>query len=314
MSKDRRSALLDLANGSAKLDTIPAAFFLHFDSVFHSGQAAIEKHKEFFRFTGMDLVKIQFEVDFPRIAVDKPSDWQQIPRLDKDLFRPQLDVVRGLVQELGAEAPVVLTLYSPLMIAATIGDQDTLNRHLEENFEAVRPAMEQITEDLAAFVADCIEVGLDGFYHSTQGAEERRFTDPSVFDRAVKPYDLQVMREIDRRCRFNILHICDYHRDAYGGYPVLARFKEYPGHIVNCSLDGKTPQEVSDLLGRPFMGGMDRRGPLATGTAEEARHAATESLAQASDRYILAADCTVPANTPWENLRAAIDAAHGWKR
>jgi hypothetical protein len=25
---------------------------------------------------------------------------------------------------------------------------------------------------------------------------------------------------------------------------------------------------------------------------------------------VLAADCTVPSDTPWENLRAAVDAAH----
>jgi hypothetical protein len=31
---------------------------------------------------------------------------------------------------------------------------------------------------------------------------------------------------------------------------------------------------------------------------------------RAPDRFILAADCTVPGDTPWENLRAAIEEAH----
>jgi hypothetical protein len=33
-------------------------------------------------------------------------------------------------------------------------------------------------------------------------------------------------------------------------------------------------------------------------------------LKTAPDRFILAADCTVPSETPWDNLLAAIDAAH----
>jgi uroporphyrinogen decarboxylase len=33
-------------------------------------------------------------------------------------------------------------------------------------------------------------------------------------------------------------------------------------------------------------------------------------LEEAPDRFILAADCTVPSETPWENLKTAIAAAH----
>ena len=33
-------------------------------------------------------------------------------------------------------------------------------------------------------------------------------------------------------------------------------------------------------------------------------------LTQAPQRFILAADCTVPSETSWENLKAAIDTAH----
>ncbi|HPT97197.1 MAG TPA: uroporphyrinogen decarboxylase family protein, partial [Armatimonadota bacterium] len=71
-----------------------------------------------------------------------------------------------------------------------------------------------------------------------------------------------------------------------------------------------TGQEIARLFGRPFMGGMDRLGVLATGTEEDARAEARRALEQAPSPFILAADCTVPPGTPWENLRAAIDEAH----
>jgi len=37
-------------------------------------------------------------------------------------------------------------------------------------------------------------------------------------------------------------------------------------------------------------------------------------LAQAPERFVLAADCTVPGDTPWENLRTAIETAHTYQK
>jgi uroporphyrinogen decarboxylase len=62
------------------------------------------------------------------------------------------------------------------------------------------------------------------------------------------------------------------------------------------------------------MGGMERKGILATGTSEAIQQAATDVLTQAPERFILAADCTVPSDTPWENLRTAIETAHGYRK
>jgi uroporphyrinogen decarboxylase len=60
------------------------------------------------------------------------------------------------------------------------------------------------------------------------------------------------------------------------------------------------------------MGGLERKGVLATGPEAEIRAAAEAVLAEAPDRFILAADCTVPGDTPWHNLKTAIDTAHGY--
>lgn len=75
------------------------------------------------------------------------------------------------------------------------------------------------------------------------------------------------MEEADSRCLFNILHVCDYH----GPYDSLARYVDYPGQVVNCSLQVGdatiSAAEVEQLFGRPTMGGMDRHGVIATGDA-----------------------------------------------
>ena len=78
---NKRDALLDLIHGRAALDYTPAAFFLHFDPAYHEGRPAVDKHLEYFRATGMDFVKIQYEQHLPPVpAIAQAGDWAQIPR------------------------------------------------------------------------------------------------------------------------------------------------------------------------------------------------------------------------------------------
>ena len=308
---NKRDAVLGLLDGTQTPGYVPAAFFLHFDPLYHRGQAAVDKHLEYFRYTGMDFVKIQYELTFPRMEeIQRPVDWARIPFYGLDFFEPQLRVVEGLVKAAKPEALVILTLYSPFMCAGQVAG-DAVATHIQENPEQVKRGMETITASLMGFVKECIRLGLDGFYASTQGGEVGRFSDRALFDACIRPYDLALMEEINRSCIFNILHICDYHLP----YSSLEPYLDYPGHVVNASLEltgGKiSASEVARMFGRPFMGGMERKGVLATGSPAEVRQAAMEALSDAPERFILAADCTVPSNTPWDNLRAAIDTAHG---
>ena len=97
---NKRETLLDLLDAGKKQTYIPAAFFLHFDEVYHRGPGAIEKHLEFFRYTGMDFVKIQYEITFPPLPeIKTPADWAKMPLYKDDFYEPQLKVVEGLVKE-----------------------------------------------------------------------------------------------------------------------------------------------------------------------------------------------------------------------
>jgi uroporphyrinogen decarboxylase len=308
-NESKRERVLNVVHGKATSSYIPTAFFLHFDSEFHQGEAAVRKHEEFFRYTDMDFVKIQFELPFPQMEMTEPKDWAKLPRLDKAFFEPQLGVVAGLVNALKSEALVVCTLYSPFMIMGQIGGEKTLIHHMEQDADAVAKGLDIARDNLMVFVREALALGLDGFYHSTQGGETGRFATPSLFERYVKPNDLQVMREIASHSLFNILHICDYNLDVYGGYDNLTPFRDYPGHVISCD-SSKGGSDVVALFDRPFMGGLDRRGVLATGREDLVRQAAREAILRGPEAMILGADCTVPPKTPWSNLKAAVEVAH----
>ncbi len=311
---NKRDAVLSLLDPAQTPAYIPAAFFLHFDPAFHRGQAAVDKHLEFFKSTGMDLVKIQYEHGFPHIPeIRHPIDWVKMPFYPLEWYEAPLRVVEGIVKAAKKDALVVLTLYSPFMCAGHTTSGEIITNHIHENPEAVKRGMETITDSLMGFVKECIRLGVDGFYTSTQGGEAGRLKDPALFDACIRPYDLALMEEINRQCAFNILHVCDYALP----YRQLSPYTSYPGQVVSCGLDlvdgHITGKEAAEIFGRPFLGGMDRKGAISRGTPAEVRAEAEAACASAPERFILGADCTVLAGTPWENLRAAIDVAHQYR-
>jgi len=312
---NKRDQVLGLLDQSQSPSYIPAAFFLHFPRDCHRGQAAIDKHLEYFRHTGMDIVKIQYEFAFPRLAeIQSPDDWKTMPAYRQEFFQDQLDIVAGLVQAVQGEALVLQTLYSPFMSAGHTVGGDVLDQHLKTVPEKVVPGLEIITESILWFVRECVKLGVDGFYASTQGGEGFRFQDPAIFGSYVQPYDLAILNEIDRTCAFNILHVCDYS----GPYDSFAPFVDYPGHVVNSPLEvggeTMTAAQAGVFWGRPYMGGLDRHGILADGTADQIRTAVLDVLKDAPERFFLGADCTVPGDINWDNLKAAIETAHTYRK
>jgi uroporphyrinogen decarboxylase len=312
---NKREVILGLADANRPLPYVPAAFFLHFPPAYHSGAPAVAKHLEFFRSTGMDFVKIQFESTFPPLPqIQTPADWVKMPHYGLEFFEGQLQAVKGLVEAVGREAVIVMTLYSPFMCAGHTTSSELVADHLNREPDKVRQGLSVITDSLLGFVRECIRLGVDGFYASTQGGEAGRFARSGIFEKYVKPFDLILMEEAHRACPFNILHVCDFQMD----YDDFSPFLDYPGTVVNSPLKlGQrrvTPTAASEMFRRPYMGGLERTGLLARGTPEQVRDAARAVIAQAPPRFILAADCTVPSETPWANLKAAIDAAHAYPR
>jgi uroporphyrinogen decarboxylase len=203
-----------------------------------------------------------------------------------------------------------MTLYSPFMCAGHCATSPVLLRHLEENPEAVKKGLEILTESQMLFVRACVKEGIDGFYTSTQGSEAKRFSNPAIFSRYVKPFDLVAMKEIDSACPFNILHVCDYNA-PYADYDAVL---DYPGHVVNCNVkltEREIPAtQIAKQFRRPFMGGLDRHGVVANGTPAQVEAEIRRVLKNAPRQMILGADCTVEADTNWDRLKHAISIAH----
>jgi uroporphyrinogen decarboxylase len=314
-STNKREAVLKMLDPSVKQDYIPASFFIHFDKNSRIGQAAIDKHLEFFNETNMDIVKIQYESSFPVLSeIKEPVDWKKMPLYGKEFYADQLEVVKGLTEKMKDDAIVIVTLYSPFMCAGHTTSDSIITEHLKQDPESVKAGMEIITESLTFFARECLKLGVDGFYLCTQGAENHRFENQEIFNKYIKPYDLALYNGIHDDCNFNILHICDHH----GDYDDVEVFKDYPGHVINCSQ--KIGSEIIEMekfyemFNRPFMGGINKRGIIVDGTTEEIEAEVKKVLDNAPGKFMLGATCTLPGNIKWENIKTSIDMAHNYKK
>ncbi|MDR2037852.1 MAG: hypothetical protein LBQ60_08010 [Bacteroidales bacterium] len=312
---NKRDLVLEVLDMSTPNKYIPAAFFMHFGKEYRSGQAAVNRHLEYFRTTDMDFVKVQYELGMPKMELQKASDWEKIPVFREDFFEPMLTLISGIVKEAKAEALIIPTVYSPFMCASQMtGGKKKLLEQIHEHPDAVAKGMEIITESLLFYIRESIRAGVDGFYMSTQGGEVNRIPDAALFDKVVRPFDMALMTEADEKCAFNILHICDYE----GKYNSLAPYVSYPGKVVNTPVvlaDGTTitSKDAAVMFKRPVMGGLNRLHEIAKGTPEKVIAAADNALKAAPANYIFGADCTVPAGTDWNLLRSVIQQAHHYR-
>lgn len=310
---NKREAILSLLNENKKQEYIPAGFFIHFGDGYQWNDAAVNRHLEYFKAIDMDFIKVQYEQVFPVLAnIKKPSDWKNMPLYKKDFYEKQLYIVKELIKS-KKEAPIIVTLYSPFMCAGHTSSDKMITEHLKIDPENVKKGMDIITESVMIFAKECIKLGADGFLACTQGGESFRFEDKSIFQSYVKPYDLEIMSEINKSCNCNILHICDYH----GDYDDLTPFLDYPGQAVNCCLDiageRKNPTFVYNMFKRPFMGGIEKNGIIVNGSKQQIKDEVTKVASKAPEKFILGASCTLPGNINWNNIKVAINTAHHYE-
>ena len=314
-AKSKRDLVMQVLAKSGRPNYVPAGFFLHFPAEKRTGDAAINAHLDYFRATGMDFVKIQFEQSYPKaVNVKQAADWAKIPVLKEEWFEPSLYIIKGLVKALKSEALILPTMYSPYQMAKQAVPKELLLKHVQEDPEAVSRGMENVTLSVMNYVRAATRAGADGFYTCSQGGETNAIADRTLFNRVVKNYDMLIQKEVAQLTPVNILHVCDYEGDYAEFGP---RFQDYPGQIVNVPLsaEGKSLSlsQAAELFNRPVMGGLDRHGVLSTGTPADVKKATELVLKDAPSQMILGANCTVRTDIPIQNLQAAIQTAHAFR-
>ena len=321
---NKRELLWQVLDQSRANDYVPVFFNIHFPA--KEGQKAVQSHIDWYKTTHVDFVNVKYEY-FPEIqAVSSTKDWKNIKPFAPETWEEQLNVVRQLKRELGSEALIIPTVFSPLrVLIQTAGSQLSSDREGRRHFvelikqdpKAIKPALEAVTQSLLYYIREARKAGADGFYISSQGDDLEEFGG-EVFNNIIKPYDIQLTQLAAEIAPFNILHICES-----GGHftkETLNDYLDYPGSVINPPLHnwqdkGLSLKEISKLFGRPVLGGLNNRSQaLKEGNLKELKAEVDEILKDAPANFIFGADDSVFNDVDQETLRKLVDYIHTWRQ
>jgi uroporphyrinogen decarboxylase len=245
---------------------------------------------------------------YTKRPVNRLDDWGLIEPLDatNPVFVRETTALKQIRQQLGPDVPVLQTIFGPLNSAHNLAGDRTFG-NLRARPDIVERALRAITQTTIRLAVASLRSGADAIFFATQMATPKYLT-LDEFKKYSEPYDLQVIEAIRaEKPDFIFLHI--HGLDIY--FDALAR---WPVDVINWH-DRRTPpslREASAKFKGALAGGLEEWKTLADGSPEDARAQALDAIGQMNrQRFILAAGCVIPVDTPDANIRAAVQAAAG---
>jgi uroporphyrinogen decarboxylase len=239
--------------------------------------------------------------------VHAAADWARITPQPPSAgaLGEQIEAVRLLRRALPADVPLIETVFTPLAVLGELVETpEELRAHLDTHPDLVRGALEAVTATYEPFVRELLRAGADGIYFATVDWASADLLTAAQHRAWARPFDLRVLAAaVD--APFNVLHVCKRRNLLFesGDYPVAA-----------CSWATNDPtnptlREALGRLGTAVMGGISQDGALQAPDSGAVLAEYAAALAEtAGSRWLVAPGCSIPPNTPAENLHAIRDA------
>ena len=304
-------------------ERIPVGFWFHFLDAFqfNSGLAMPELmeinyagHKKYIEEFNPDFVKIMTDGLFTRPWNTLPAvyeakdlyDFKPLPH-DHAYFAACLKLAQTVRGYAGDDTMVFYNVFSPLCnLTRYLNDSMDLFRAedlMRQDPNAVKYALDVLGEDMA-YLSKLVmtEGSMDGIYLSVNNV--RRTFPVNIYAKYIAPSELRVLEEANKYSDNQILHICGFR----GRQNILAAYRDYPVAVFNWAVH---EEDMSLAEGKKFfhnkavIGGFDQMpGSLINAGKKEDIQAFVEQLLTDCGKtgVIIGADCTVPSDTPLENL------------
>jgi uroporphyrinogen decarboxylase len=306
------------------VDRPPLAFWRHVPDVDHTSQGLADAMLAFHRTWDLDLIKVMSSGVYcvedwgckvayrghpggakrcTEHAVKRGADWASLRPLDPGAgaLGRELEAVRLIRKGRADDAPILHTIFSPLTIAMKLaGDLALLS--IEAAPEALRAALEVITETTARYAGEALAAGADGLFFATQAASAE-----TVSEAVSTTWDLPFARRVLDRVRgasaLTMLHL-------HGRTVFWDAWTALPVHVVNWHdrLTAPTLGEASRRFAGGLAAGLGESTTLLDGPAEAATAEARDALRQAAARgLIVTPGCVLPLAVPDAHLRAVVE-------
>ncbi|MGE5334707.1 MAG: uroporphyrinogen decarboxylase family protein [Nitrososphaerota archaeon] len=242
-------------------------------------------------------------VDWP---VREPGDWRRLRPLEPErgVLGEQLQALRQIRDGLAGSAYFIQTIFSPLSVAKYLAGNraEPVLISIQDNPDALRVALDVITETFANYAQATLEAGASGIFFATTGWASSDALTEEQYRRFGREYDLRVAETFAGKAPFNVLHNCGQHIyfDLLADYPVeaISWAATLPGN--------PTLGEGKERTTKAVMGGVSEKTTLPNGTPEQVDEEVRQAIKETDGRRVLVAPgCSIPPATLAANLEAA---------
>lgn len=289
---DKRDRFLAAARGQ-QTDRPPVGAWIHYGSSFWTPDQVAEAHLRFYRQYDWDYIKVMndFRLELPDglTEIGDPAQLDLVvPYPDARLanFTKQTEVLRILRAE-APEAAIIETIFSPVQTLVR-----ALGASVVEYFKAdqalAHATLGRVAAALAGYAGNLAGLGVDGVFLAVNGASKDATSmgiSPQQFRSWVAPYDRQVFAAAQGLVRIVHLH-------GEGADPEL--ISDYPVEVLSWSdqVSAPTIAAAQATFGWVPMLGLDELNSLYW-TPTQTQRAVLAARRQASDRIIVAPNCTL---------------------
>ena len=321
---------VDAALKGEPVDRVPISFWGHNYLKEWSAEGLAEAMLENFRTYGWDYMKVNprasYHVEDWGVTLERttdpnhghrmtnwpvrePGDWRRLRPLDPDrgALGEQIQALRQIRDGLAGAAYFIQTIFSPLSVAKyLVGNQSgPVQTTIQDNPDALRAALDVITETFTHYAQATLEVGASGVFFATTGWASSDMLTEEQYRRFGIDYDLRVAGAFAGKAPFNVLHNCGEHIyfDLLADYPVeaISWAATLPGN--------PTLAEGKERTTKAVMGGVSEKTTLPDGTPEQVDDEVRRAIKETGGRRVLIAPgCSIPPSTPAANLEAAMAA------
>jgi uroporphyrinogen decarboxylase len=310
------------------VDRVPVSLWRHFHKKDQEPDQLARATLDFCRHYDLDLIKVTpsglygiedwgasiryFNDDdtpprLKRPVVEESEDWRQLAALSEGqgALGRELQTLAAIRADLNQDdAPVLMTLFSPLTLAYKLAD-DALYQHLRQHPEDLHFGLATIAETAGRFGVAALEAGADGIFFATQLARSDLLTAEEHREFGER-YDLIALDYLTGQTDLIVLHL-------HGEDVLFNLVNNYPVTAVSWH-DRETWPPLSEALlqtNKTLVAGLDRC-LLATGSPKDIVEQVRDAQQQTGGGrgLILAPACVVPPEAPDENLKAVIETVH----
>jgi uroporphyrinogen decarboxylase len=286
------------------VDRLPVSMWLHFASEHLTSEETARLHARYFTTYDWDYLKAMNDYRYPvpgGETVTREADlraFRPLP-MSEPAFAKQLAMLRMLRGQLGADVPIVETLFNPLQTLVR-GAGASAAQAVFANPQAGHEALEAITQTLIDYVKACKEAGVTGLFYSVNGAvkPEAGGLADGQFAEFVRPYDLRILKAAEGMARIGHIH----------GFDLLfERTLDYPVEAFSWSHHNSAPSlaEARKLTQAALIGGINEV-TITRQSVADIRADIEAAVREAGARKLLIGPgCTVAPDTPFRLQYAA---------